>query len=421
MPFKWSIECNDGGVWGDDPDGEEDTIVLRSTEQTVDGNWKIKDPAPRKLAVAEKTYALLLAGDLLVTKSSGSSLHIGKTTLVTAEIAALECCYSNFMQRIRTKPGFNPKFAWYVMNNDIARLQFDHLSNSTTGLANLNSTMIGELLLSVPPSAEQQAIATFLDRETEKIDALITEQQRLVELLAEKRQAVISHAVTKGLNPNAPMKDSGIEWLGEVPGHWMIVPLGYLATLIQTGPFGSQLHSEDYVESETPVINPSNILDGKLVADWSCTVTQEIVARLSQHKLMFGDIVFARRGEMGRCAMVTTNEINWLCGTGSLNVRLSSLAIPEFVSIYLRTAYIRELLKLESVGSTMDNLNTQILSKVPVPLPSLAEQHAIAMFLDIETTKFDTLTAEANRAIALLQERRSALISAAVTGKIDVR
>ncbi|MEN6586551.1 MAG: restriction endonuclease subunit S, partial [Sulfuricella sp.] len=229
------------------------------------------------------------------------------------------------------------------------------------------------------------------------------------------------HAVTKGLNPNAPMKDSGIEWLGEVPRHWEITPLGYVAASIQTGPFGSQLHSEDYVEGETPVINPSNIQDGKLVADWSCTVTQEIVARLSQHKLMFGDIVFGRRGEMGRCAMVTSNEVNWLCGTGSLNVRLSSRAIPEFVSTYLRTAYVRELLKLESVGSTMDNLNTQILSYVPVPLPPLAEQQTIAAFLDSETAKFDTLTVEANRAIALLQERRSALISAAVTGKIDVR
>ncbi|MDO9189766.1 MAG: restriction endonuclease subunit S, partial [Sulfurimicrobium sp.] len=140
-----------------------------------------------------------------------------------------------------------------------------------------------------------------------------------------------------------------------------------------------------------------------------------------QHKLKVGDIVFGRRGEMGRCAMVTENEIDWLCGTGGLNVRLSNRAMPEFVSIYLGTSYVRELLKLESVGSTMDNLNTQILSRVSVPLPPLDEQQAIVTFLDNEIAKFDTLTTEANRAISLLQERRSALISAAVTGKIDVR
>lgn len=294
-------------------------------------------------------------------------------------------------------------------------------SENIYGAKLLNQELIRAASLVLPNETEQQTIAAFLDRETGKIDALIAEQQRLVELLAEKRQAVISHAVTKGLNPNTKMKDSGIEWLGEVPEHWSVVPLGHLATQIQTGPFGSQLHSEDYVEGETPVINPSNIQDGKLVADWSCTVTQEIVERLSQHKLMYGDIVFGRRGEMGRCALVTANEVNWLCGTGSLNVRLSDRSNPEFVSVYLRTAYVRELLKLESVGSTMDNLNTQILSCVPVPLPPCAEQQAITTFLDTQTAKFDALTEEANRAIALLQERRAALISAAVTGKIDVR
>lgn len=273
----------------------------------------------------------------------------------------------------------------------------------------------------VPSPSDQTFIAAFLDRETAKIDALIAEQQRLIALLAEKRQATISHAVTKGLNPEAQMKDSGIEWLGEVPKHWEVTALGYLAILIQTGPFGSQLHSADYVEGGTPVINPSNIQDGKLIPDWSSTVTQEIVDRLSQHKLIFGDIVFGRRGEMGRCAMIATNEINWLCGTGCLNVRLSSRAIPEFISTYLRTAYIRELLKLESVGSTMDNLNTQILSRIPVPVPPLTEQQNIAAFLDHEIAQLDTLTTEAQRAITLLQERRMALISAAVTGKINVQ
>jgi len=275
--------------------------------------------------------------------------------------------------------------------------------------------------LVIPPKTEQSAIATFLDRETAKIDALVAEQQRLIELLKEKRQAVISHAVTKGLNPDAPMKDSGVEWVGKVPEHWEVKRLGVLANLIQTGPFGSQLHSEDYVEDETPVINPSNIQDNQIIPDWSCTVGQEIVERLSQHKLIAGDIVFGRRGEMGRCARVSDKEAGWLCGTGCLNVRLNRYVIPELVSIYLRTPYVREFLKLESVGSTMDNLNTAILSRILIPTSPLEEQSAIVTFLDHETAKLDTLTTEAQRAITLLQERRTALISAAVTGKIDVR
>ena len=195
-PFKRQIKRNDGGVWGSDPDGLNDAIVLRSTEQTVDGCWQIEDPAPRKLTESEVDYALLVEGDLLLTKSSGSSLHIGKTTLVTAEIAAMRCCYSNFMQRIRTKASFLPQLAWYAMNNDLVRRQFDLLSNSTTGLANLNSSIIRQIVVPVPPPAEQTQIVAFLDRETAKIDALIAEAQRAIDLLQERRTALISAAVT---------------------------------------------------------------------------------------------------------------------------------------------------------------------------------------------------------------------------------
>jgi type I restriction enzyme S subunit len=195
-PFKWQIGRNDGGVWGTDPDGIDDTTVLRSTEQTVDGRWRLDDPAPRKLSPTEKAAALLADGDLVVTKSSGSSLHIGKTTIVTPEIAAMGCCYSNFMQRIRLKPSFQSKLAWYVMNNDIARLQFDLLSNSTTGLANLNGTMIGQMLLTVPPISEQSAIVAYLDRETARIDALIAKTQHSIDLLKKRRSALITAAVT---------------------------------------------------------------------------------------------------------------------------------------------------------------------------------------------------------------------------------
>lgn len=285
----------------------------------------------------------------------------------------------------------------------------------------INASDLMRISVPVPVFADQQTIATFLDRETAKIDALIAEQRSLTALLKEKRQAVISHAVTKGLNPKAAMKDSGVAWLGEVPGHWEVIPLGSLANQIQTGPFGSQLHSEEYVDDETPVINPSNIQAGKLIPDWSCTVTSEIVERLSRHKLILGDIIFARRGEMGRCAMITEESVGWLCGTGSLNVRLSSKGLPEFVASFLSTTYVRELLQLESVGSTMDNLNTQILGRVAIPTPPMKEQKLIVAHLNHQTTQIDTLIAETQTAITLLQERRSALISAAVTGKMDVR
>lgn len=195
-PFKWHIERNDGGVWGNDPTGTNDTIVLRSTEQTADGNWKIDEPASRSIATTEFYSSVLSIGDLVVTKSSGSSLHIGKTTLVTDEIAKLQCCYSNFMQRVRLKNTFIPKLAWYILNNRIAREQFDLASNSTTGLANLNGTMIGQLLLAVPSLDEQNLIAQAIQNGTSRIDLITKKTQHSIDLLKERRSALITAAVT---------------------------------------------------------------------------------------------------------------------------------------------------------------------------------------------------------------------------------
>jgi type I restriction enzyme S subunit len=340
--------------------------------------------------------------------SAGASDLDGSVSLICTVMKPQEKVHTPFVHHLLRSQPFQEEF-------------YRNGKGIVADLWSTNYSEMRNILLGMPPLSEQTQIAAFLDRETAKIDALVAEQRRLMELLKEKRQAVISHAVTRGLNPDVPMKPSGVEWLGEVPGHWQIVPLCVLTRMIQTGPFGSQLHSSDYVENGTPVINPSNIQDGRLEPDWSCSISAENVERLSQHKLIEGDIVFGRRGEMGRCAMVTASEVGWVCGTGSLNVRLADRAYPPFVSTYLRTEYVREWLKLQSVGSTMDNLNTQILGSIHVPVPPVTEQKAIAAFVGLESAKLDTLTTEAQRAIDLLQERRTALISAAVTGQIDVR
>lgn len=280
---------------------------------------------------------------------------------------------------------------------------------------------VRDFAVAFPPLAEQSAITSFLDHETAKIDALVAEQERLIELLKEKRQAVISHAVTKGLDPSVPMKDSGVEWLGEVPAHWAVQPLSTLTTVIQTGPFGSQLHSDEYVSDATPVVNPSNMIDGQIRPDPSVTVTEEVVHRLAHQKLVAGDIVVGRRGEMGRCAVVQQSQEGWLCGTGSLRLQLTVSAIPDFIWRYLTTDLIKQYLSLQSVGSTMDNLNTEILARVPVPVPNVAEQSAICQALLEQLEALNTLEAEATKGVRFLQERRTALISAAVTGQIDVR
>ena len=425
-PFKRQIERNDGGVWGDDPDGLNDTIVLRSTEQTVDGRWQLDDPAPRKLTESEINAALLSEGDLLLTKSSGSSLHIGKTTLVTAEIAAMRCCYSNFMQRIRTKASFSPKLAWHVLNNELARNQFDLLSNSSTGLANLNSTMVGQILVIVPSLAEQTAIAAFLDRETGKIDELVAEQRRLMELLKEKRQAVISHAVTRGLNPAAPLQPSGIEWLGDVPAHWEVKPLGRITLSRCDGPFGSGLKSEHYAESGVRVIRLQNIrAEGFNDSDAAFIDKEYHDDELTGHEVVAGDVLIAGLGDdnnlVGRACVAPGGIEPAMVKADCFRFRLDrERALPTFVATVLSVSATFDAGVL-ATGTTRSRIPLSITCGRRIPLPPLAEQTTIVAHLERELATFDALTTEAQRAIALLQERRTALISAAVTGQIDVR
>jgi type I restriction enzyme S subunit len=239
-------------------------------------------------------------------------------------------------------------------------------------------------------------------------------------LLQEKRAALISHAVTKGLDPNMPMKDSGVEWLGKIPAHWQVMKLKYLAVSLQTGPFGSQLHADEYVDDGIPAVNPANIQNGKIFPDWKCCVDEETFLRLNRHRLKEGDIVFARRGEMGRCALVTDIEDGWLCGT--VRIRLNKINVyPKFIHYVLSLEGVRDWLSLESVGSTMENLNTEIISRIPVSLPPVQQQIDIALFVEYETTQINSLIAKIQESIDRLKEYRTALISAAVTGKIDVR
>ncbi len=220
--------------------------------------------------------------------------------------------------------------------------------------------------------------------------------------------------------PYPAYKDSGVEWLGEIPAHWEVKRLRDIADSLQTGPFGSQLHADDYIFGGRPVINPSNLQGGTLVPDWNCTVDESSLSHLARHELVAGDIVLARRGELGRCALATAEQAGWLCGTGSLRLRLRSYdACPQYFLRLLSTDGVRDWLTLQSVGSTMQNLNTSIIGRIPVAVPMLDEQRCVAAFLDRETARIDALVAKKERLIELLQEKHTTLITRAVTKGLD--
>jgi type I restriction enzyme S subunit len=279
---------------------------------------------------------------------------------------------------------------------------------------------LAKVRVPLPSVSEQSAIAAFLDRETAKIDALVEEQRRLIALLKEKRQAVISHAVTKGLNPGAPMKDSGIEWLGEVPAHWGVGPVKRVIDLATSGPRGwSERASDDgafFFQSQ----NIGREMDGDFSQGARVDVPDGPDA--CRAKLKFNDIVVCITG--GRTGSVA--HISELPQDAFVNQHVCLVrptptkGFGRYLSYGLFGLPGQEQLGLAMYG-LKQGLSLENVREIVLPFPPIAEQQAIARFLDDRSTALLDLVNEAHLAITLLQERRAALISVAVTGKIDVR
>jgi type I restriction enzyme S subunit len=269
-----------------------------------------------------------------------------------------------------------------------------------------------------PPLPEQHAIAAFLDRETARIDALVAEQERLIELLREKRQAVISHAVTKGLEPNVPMKDSGVEWLGAVPAHWEVKRLKHVSPELTVGIVVEP--SKYYVDAGVPALRSLNIASGRLKLDSLVFIDAQANDLHSKSRLKAGDLVAVRSGQPGATAVIPP-ELDGCNCIDLIIIRRPEQASGLYLCWYLGADAAVYQFTSGSGGAIQQHFNVGTAANLVVCLPPPHEQHAIADFLDSATTRLDALTTEAERAIALLQERRAALISAAVTGQIDVR
>jgi len=273
----------------------------------------------------------------------------------------------------------------------------------------------------LPPANEQRCISNFLDRETAKIDALIAEQQRLIELLQEKRQAVISHAVTKGLNPNAPMKDSGVEWLGKVPKHWGVRRLRHIGTLQN----GLNISGDAFGEGD-PFISYGDVYKNPNVPQRPAGLVRSAPEDKQRYGLERGDVLFTRTSE-------TVDDI------GVASTCLEKVPHSTFAGFLIRLRPFRGVLepgysthlfrnqgvKTHFAGTmnivTRASLSQGELGNLAICLPPLDEQLKIASAIDEMVEQSDQLISSAWELVALLQERRSALISAAVTGQIDVR
>ncbi|WP_199194995.1 MULTISPECIES: restriction endonuclease subunit S [Pirellulaceae] len=354
-------------------------------------------------------------GDLLISASASMG------TVSEVDDASVGSVPYTGLIRLWPKPGgCISDFIRALVVSDLFGKQIDVLKAGAT-IQHFGPTHLRQIVVAVPPLEEQKAIAKFLDAETSKIDALVAEQRRLIELLAEKRQAVISHAVTKGLDPNVRMKPSGIEWLGDVPEHWEVTLLKRIA-IVRTGVAKGKDHSGKET-IEVPYLRVANVQDGFF--DLTQVAKIEILEHeLERYRLAAGDVLMNEGGDFDKLGRghvwegqidpcITQNHVFAVRPTGVTAHWLNRITSSEYAQFYFMTRS-KQSTNLASISSTN-------LMKLPVVLPPESEQFEILDFIDKSTKQFDSLLAEAEQAITLLQERRTALISAAVTGKIDVR
>lgn len=272
----------------------------------------------------------------------------------------------------------------------------------------------------IPPPDEQAAIADFLDRETGKIDALVAEQERLIALLAEKRQAVISHAVTKGLDPTAPMKPSGIDWLGDIPAHWEVRALKHIvSTPITDGPH----ETPDFSDEGIPFVSAEAVSSGKIdFGKIRGFISEADHKRYSEkYKPQRNDIYMIKSGATTGVTAIVDTDADFNIWSPLAAIRCGEGSIPRFALNFMRSKNFQEAVTLNWSFGTQQNIGMGVIENLSVTIPPINEQIKIAERLELMTAMFDKLISEANKAISLLQERRTALISAAVTGKIDVR
>lgn len=342
----------------------------------------------------------LRGGDVLVTKDSETWTDIAVPALVTDDLADVVCGYH--LALIRPQPNGVGAFIGRAIGAVGLREQYQVAANGITRFG-LTVDAIRNGILPMPPLPEQHSIARFLAHETAKVDALVAKQQELIRLLQEKRTALISQAVKKGLDPDVAMKDSGVEWLGEIPAHWEVKKLGYITECLDGRRIPLNAEQRGRMQGEYPYWGANSIVD--YVDSW---LFDEELVLLGEDGAPFFD---ADRP----VAFHVTGRI-WVNNHAHV---LRPVAIVS--ATFLTSALNCVDYSWYTAGATRDKLTQSDMRAIPIQLPPAHEQLAISTYLDGETRKLDRLVSKAHQAIGALNEYRAALISAAVTGKIDVR
>lgn len=416
LRLKHACEVFPSNVDKHSRDDEPPVLLCNYTDVYYNERITAGMPFMAATASAEQIARFTLkGGDTVITKDSETADDIAIAAYVAEDLPGVVCGYH--LSIVRPRASTCGAYVKRLFDSFYAKARFAVAANGLTRVG-LGQYALDNVELPFPPPEEQQAIATFLDHETAKIDALVEEQKRLIELLKEKRQAVISQAVTKGLHPSVPMKNSGIEWLGKVPAHW---ELGGLTRFI--GPVVDYRgRTPTKVDEGIFLVTARNIRNGKI----DYTASEEYVDAESAESLLdrgrpeIGDLLFTMEAPLGQVALIDRVDIALAQRIVKFRGRQGVLQ-STFLLYWFMGDHCQARLTTLATGSTALGIKASKLGMIECLVPPLDEQAAIVRYLEREFEALDALIEQAQVASALLVERRSALISAAVTGKIDVR
>ena len=383
------------------------TLVLRSSniqngKLVFEDNVFVNSDIPQKMITTEQ--------DILICSRNGSRSLIGKCALI--EKYGLNQTFRAFMTVYRTP---YRKFVYYALNSEIFKSQLGLFLTST--INQLTTQVLGNFNIAFPPRDEQTAIAHYLDTKLGEIDALIDKQQTLLEKLAERRTATITAAVTRGLNPNAPMKNSGVEWLGDVLAHWDVSPF----KLVMNSIIDYRGKTPEKTNSGVFLITARNIKNG--IIDY--TLSQEFIDEDNYEEVMrrglpkLGQVLMTTEAPLGEVAQIDRTDVALAQRVLKFDGKKDKLDNRFLKYFILSKAFQASLYKF-ATGSTALGIKSERLSYLKSLLPPVTEQTAIANYLDQETTKIDRLCETVNQTIGRLKEYRTVLITQAVTGKIKV-
>jgi type I restriction enzyme, S subunit len=415
--MKYLVSACQNGVWGDEPDGGPDDIACARVADFDRQRFTVQLPLGtlRKVDHGQRSGRLLAHGDLLLEKSGGGELTaVGAVVQFQGREPAV--C-SNFVAVVKPRHDVNARWLCYVNAHLYAAGVNWRSIKQTTGIQNLDSEQYLGEVVSVPPVNDQNAIAEFLDRETTRIDALIEKKTRFIELLREKRQALIARAVTKGLRLTS-MRSTGHEWIGELPSHWTVRRIRYGATL-ESGHTPDKQVEAYWQDCDIPWVSLSDS-DQLRRVDYIAATAKNVnslgIAHSSARLLPAGTVVMTRDATVGLAAIasctlaVSQHLVAWVPG-------------PEVDSAYLLCVLrvMEPWLRCLETGATIKTIGMDDIKGLVMPTPPINEQVEIAKHVREVSRRIEALMSASERSIELLRERRAALVTAAVTGQIELR